>query len=280
MKAARRRRSGRRRARRPRAKVHTPGHGDHRGRHRSSSASRPKQMLKSLLYVAGGDDVVMAVVRGDHDVNEVRLARALGSTRCSSRARRTSRRRPARRSASPGPSASRAASSSTAPRRSSRSGVTGANETDYHLKNVGSAATITGEVADVRLATTGDPCPNCEGGKLTQLQGDRGRPHLHPRHASTRRRWAPATSTRSSSSKPLVMGCYGIGVSRLVATTIEQHHDDNGIRWPMSVAPYHVHLVHARARGRGARRGRRRSTTRSGTRASRCSGTTATSARA
>ena len=43
--------------------------------------------------------------------------------------------------------------------------------------------------------------------------------------------------------KPIVMGCYGIGVSRLVATTVEQHHDDNGIRWPMSVAPYHVHLV-------------------------------------
>ena len=44
-------------------------------------------------------------------------------------------------------------------------------------------------------------------------------------------------------ARALVMGCYGIGVSRLVATTIEQHHDDNGIRWPMSVAPYHVHLV-------------------------------------
>jgi len=40
--------------------------------------------------------------------------------------------------------------------------------------------------------------------------------------------------------KPIVMGCYGIGVSRLVATTIEQHHDGDGIRWPMSVAPYHV----------------------------------------
>src|SRR5450432_285884 len=44
-------------------------------------------------------------------------------------------------------------------------------------------------------------------------------------------------------TRTLVMGCYGIGVSRLVATTIEQHHDDNGMRWPMSVAPYHVHLV-------------------------------------
>jgi prolyl-tRNA synthetase len=44
-------------------------------------------------------------------------------------------------------------------------------------------------------------------------------------------------------TRPLVMGCYGIGVSRLVATTIEQHHDENGIRWPMSVAPYQVHLV-------------------------------------
>ncbi len=44
-------------------------------------------------------------------------------------------------------------------------------------------------------------------------------------------------------TRDLVMGCYGIGVSRLVATTIEQHHDDNGLVWPMSVAPYHVHLV-------------------------------------
>jgi prolyl-tRNA synthetase len=43
--------------------------------------------------------------------------------------------------------------------------------------------------------------------------------------------------------RALVMGCYGIGVSRLVATTVEQHHDENGIRWPISVAPYHVHLV-------------------------------------
>jgi prolyl-tRNA synthetase len=44
-------------------------------------------------------------------------------------------------------------------------------------------------------------------------------------------------------SKPIVMGCYGIGVSRLVATTVEQHHDDDGIRWPMSIAPYHVHIT-------------------------------------
>jgi prolyl-tRNA synthetase len=43
--------------------------------------------------------------------------------------------------------------------------------------------------------------------------------------------------------RPLVMGCYGIGVSRLVATTIEQHHDEAGMRWPMSLAPYQVHLV-------------------------------------
>ena len=44
-------------------------------------------------------------------------------------------------------------------------------------------------------------------------------------------------------SKPIVMGCYGIGVSRLVATAVEQHHDENGIVWPMAIAPYQVHLV-------------------------------------
>ena len=50
-------------------------------------------------------------------------------------------------------------------------------------------------------------------------------------------------SDEKQEKKPIVMGCYGIGVSRLVATAIEQHHDDNGIAWPMSVAPYQVHLV-------------------------------------
>ncbi|HSQ64259.1 MAG TPA: His/Gly/Thr/Pro-type tRNA ligase C-terminal domain-containing protein, partial [Polyangiaceae bacterium] len=46
----------------------------------------------------------------------------------------------------------------------------------------------------------------------------------------------------AQASKPIIMGCYGIGVSRLVATAVEQHHDDNGIAWPMALAPYHVYL--------------------------------------
>src|SRR5207244_9657930 len=55
-------------------------------------------------------------------------------------------------------------------------------------------------------------------------------------------------SDEHQQKKPIVMGCYGIGVSRLVATAIEQHHDADGIRWPMSVAPFHVHICRSEER--------------------------------
>jgi prolyl-tRNA synthetase len=111
------------------------------------------------------------------------------------------------------------------------------------------------EVVDIRLATTGDPCPSCDGGQAHAYKRHRGGPHLHPRHevlGGDGRHYID----EKQQTKPLVMGCYGIGVSRLVATTIEQHNDENGIRWPMSpIAPYHVHLVHHR-QGRGRARPR------------------------
>jgi prolyl-tRNA synthetase len=121
-------------------------------------------------------------------------------------------------------------------------GVTGANETDWHLTNVRFGSDYGGELADLRLAATGDPCPNCETGKLTSYRGiEAGHIFILGTKYS-----APMAATfidDKQNQRPLVMGCYGIGVSRLVATTIEQHHDENGMRWPMSIAPYQVHLV-------------------------------------
>ncbi len=98
------------------------------------------------------------------------------------------------------------------------------------------------QVVDVRLATTGDPCPNCDGGKLTLYRGIEAG-HIFVLGTKYSDKMGATYVDEKQQAKALVMGCYGIGVSRLVATTIEQHNDDNGIRWPMSVAPYHVHLV-------------------------------------
>jgi prolyl-tRNA synthetase len=97
-------------------------------------------------------------------------------------------------------------------------------------------------VGDIRLAATGDPCPNCADGKLTSYRGiEAGHIFILGTHYSSK---MEATFLDEAQQKrPVVMGCYGIGVSRLVATTIEQHHDAEGIRWPASIAPYHVHMV-------------------------------------
>lgn len=222
------------------AKVHTPGHGSIEEVTKFLGVDR-SAMLKSLVYLAG-DALVLAVVRGDHDVNEVRLARALGVDEVFLAGEADVEKATGAKVGFAGPVGfagkvlvDRAAS--LVP-----SGVTGANATDYHLKNVRFGRDYQGTVADFRLATTGDPCPNCEQGTLTSYRGIEAG-HIFILGTKYSQTMGATYVDEKQQQRTLVMGCYGIGVSRLVATTIEQHHDDNGIRWPMAVAPYHVHLV-------------------------------------
>ena len=224
----------------PVARVHTPGLGgiDDVARFLRVPTSA---MLKSLLYVAAGQ-VVMAVVRGDHEVNEVRLARALGVDEVFLAGEADVEKATGAKVGFAGPvtfggkiivdqSATRVPA-----------GVTGANETDQHLTNVRFERDYRGQVADMRLVATGDPCPNCDGGTLTTYRGIEAG-HIFILGTKYSLPMGATFIDEKQQKRSLVMGCYGIGVSRLVATTIEQHHDDNGIRWPMSIAPYHVHLV-------------------------------------
>jgi prolyl-tRNA synthetase len=224
----------------PIARVHTPGHGAIADVAKLLHISE-RAMLKSLVYVAG-EDVVMAVVRGDHDVNELQLARALGVGEVFLASEADVEKATAAKVGFAGPVGFKGKVLIDRAASLVGSGVTGANETDWHLKNVRFGRDYTGQVADVRLAATGDPCPRCDGGKLT---GYRGIEAGHIFILGTKYSQAMGANfiDEKQQTRPLIMGCYGIGVSRLVATTIEQHHDENGIRWPMSVAPYHVHLV-------------------------------------
>lgn len=222
------------------SRVHTPGHGTIDDVTKFLGVEK-SAMLKSLVYVAGGQ-VVMAIVRGDHDVNEVRLARALGVDEVFLAGEADVQKATSAAVGFAGPVGFKGKivvdrAASVVP-----SGVTGANETDWHLKNVVHGRDYEGQVADIRLAATGDPCPNCDGGKLTAYRGIEAG-HIFVLGTKYSDKMGATYVDEKQQAKALVMGCYGIGVSRLVATTIEQHHDDNGIRWPMSIAPYHVHLV-------------------------------------
>jgi prolyl-tRNA synthetase len=120
-------------------------------------------------------------------------------------------------------------------------GVTGANETDYHFLHVQHGRDYQAAIVDVRQVMDGDLCPNC-GASLKLYRGIEAG-HIFLLGTTYTAKMDATYLDEKGDNKLIVMGCYGIGVSRLVAAAIEQHHDDNGIIWPISIAPYQVHLV-------------------------------------
>jgi prolyl-tRNA synthetase len=120
--------------------------------------------------------------------------------------------------------------------------VTGANRQDYHLINVNPQRdfSIT-RVADLRAVTSHDPCPRC-GGALTILRGiEVG--HIFKLGFKYSEALKATFLDQEGQETYLFMGCYGIGVSRIVAAAIEQGHDEDGIIWPMALAPFQVGLI-------------------------------------
>jgi prolyl-tRNA synthetase len=118
-----------------------------------------------------------------------------------------------------------------------RNFVSGANEKNHHLINVNPGRDFQAEaVADLRKITTDDPCPVC-GGRLELTEGiEVG--HIFKLGTSYSEKMQAVFQDKDGLEKPFVMGCYGIGVSRVVAAAIEQNHDENGIIFPVPLAPY------------------------------------------
>ena len=206
----------------------------------------PSAMLKSLLYVAkeGQYDAktIMVVVRGDHEVNEVRLARVLGATEVFMATDADVWKATGAKTGFAGPVNMTIPIFVDHDAAAVQGGVTGANKTGFHFKDVwfgrDYAAT---SVGSIRSVASGDPCPNC-GERLSSYKGIEAG-HIFILGTKYSAQMGATFLDEAQQKKPIVMGCYGIGVSRLVATAIEQHNDAEGMRWPMSLAPFHVHLV-------------------------------------
>ena len=119
--------------------------------------------------------------------------------------------------------------------------ITGANKNDCHYQNVNYPRDFEGAVGDFRLVQANDHCPHCQ----APLEISRGTEVGHIFKLGTK--YSEAMNAQfldeNGKSQPFVMGCYGIGVSRMLASIIEQHHDDKGIIWPKSVAPYQVTIL-------------------------------------
>lgn len=120
--------------------------------------------------------------------------------------------------------------------------VAGANKPDYHLRNVNYDRDYSADiVADITVAVDGDACPVCG----TPLRTTRGIEVGNIFKLGTKYSVAMEATflDEQNEAHPLVMGCYGIGIDRLIATVIELHHDEYGIQWPVSLAPFQIALV-------------------------------------
>jgi prolyl-tRNA synthetase len=119
--------------------------------------------------------------------------------------------------------------------------VAGANKDGWHLRGVEAGRDYNPAFADIRQANAGDACPEC-GGKLEeQIAIELG--HIFKLGTFYSEPFGATFLDEDGKEKPLVMGSYGIGPARTMAAIVEQHHDDRGIQWPDSVAPYDVHIV-------------------------------------
>ncbi|HXK65687.1 MAG TPA: His/Gly/Thr/Pro-type tRNA ligase C-terminal domain-containing protein, partial [Spirochaetota bacterium] len=121
-------------------------------------------------------------------------------------------------------------------------GITGANEKDKHYKGVNPGRDfVIKEEADITRVVAGDKCPHC-GYPLKEKKGIEVGHIFKLGYKYTKSMNVTVLDQNGKAITP-IMGCYGIGVNRTMAAVIEQHHDERGIIWPMSVAPFHVHCV-------------------------------------
>lgn len=214
----------------------------------------PKQMIKTLVYwfnkldLATGtvtEDVVLVLLRGDRQINEIKLKNHLNADIVlladDALVAKTLGVEPGY-CGPVGVKNKRIVADLDIEQITD--GITGANKSDHHLIHVvpGRDFTVT-EYADIRTAEAGDSCPKCQG----KLEAIRGIEVGHIFKLGTKYSQAMNANylDKDGKQKPFIMGCYGIGVGRTAAAAIEQHFDQQGIVWPMALAPYQCVVIPA-----------------------------------
>ena len=192
---------------------------------------------------AGKWRFVMALIRGDLDVNETKLRNMLGATEIAKAEIEDAMRELGIPIGFAGPIGIKnltiIADHSVYP---IKGGVTGANKKDYHYIHVNTQRDIQPtQYADIRLVQEKDRCPHCRE-PLKLFKGiELG--HIFKLGNKYTKAFSVTYLDEDGSMKVPIMGCYGIGVERTIAAVIEQNHDKDGIIWPMSVTPFHVYLL-------------------------------------
>ncbi|MBI3320861.1 MAG: proline--tRNA ligase, partial [Candidatus Omnitrophica bacterium] len=197
------------------------------------------KLIKTLLYEAGTDHLAV-LVRGDHEVNEAKLARVAGVPRLKLAGAVTIERLSGAPVGFAGPVKLQGVRMlADYAVMEVVNGVTGANQAETHLINVNPGRDFQpSRVADLRIVTERDPCPTCRG----RLEFVKAIEVGHVFKLGTKYSQALGAVVQGPTGEvtPMIMGCYGIGINRILAASIEQRHDAAGIIWHPALAPFHV----------------------------------------
>ena len=201
-----------------------------------------KSFAKTLLYNADGK-IVAVMVRGDREVNETKLANYLGAIDLEMASPEEVFEATNAQVGFAGPVGIKVDVLVDSEVALMKNMVVGANETMYHYRNVNMGRDFEPTfVGDFRNIEVGDVCPKCEKDKIQTCQGiEVG--HIFKLGTKYTDALKCTYLDENGKEQTPIMGCYGIGVSRCMAAIIEQSSDENGIVWPVSVAPYHVIVV-------------------------------------
>ncbi len=202
---------------------------------------KPDILIKTLVYDTDKGPVT-ALVRGDMEINEIKVRKAAGAAWAELASEDTVKDVTGAPSGYVGPVGLKGQIIADFSVRSMTGAVTGANEEGAHLKNVEPARDFEAEYTDLRVAASGDRCPRCDEGRFKLFRGiEVG--HIFMLGAKYSESMGAKFLDENGKERPMIMGCYGIGIGRTAAAAIEQNHDEAGIIWPAPIAPYQVSIA-------------------------------------
>ncbi len=201
----------------------------------------PENLVKTLILKAD-DQIILALVRGDHELNLIKLKNLLSADQLELADADTVMQitnAPVGFAGPVGMNKYRIIADNAV--KNMINFITGANKTDTHYINVNWGRDAVCEYADIRVAQAGDLCPKCAAA-LNFCKGiEVG--HIFKLGAKYSKALGAVFLDEAGRQQTIIMGCYGIGVGRTMAAAIEQNYDQNGIIWPVAIAPYHVLIM-------------------------------------
>ena len=200
----------------------------------------PSRLIKTLIYVADGRPIAV-LVRGDREANEAKIRRVMGCAELMMAEQELVEKITGAPMGFAGPVGLKGRDLIILADREVMEmvdAVTGANEGDHHLVHVDPRRDFSVDrIEDLRVAVAGDPCPRCEHGTLQIWRGiEVG--HIFKLGTKYSEAMGATFQDEKGQERPMIMGCYGIGIERTVAAAIEQNHDEDGIIFPMAIAPF------------------------------------------